>query len=141
VVTSSEADPARVGALRDAGAEVLAVPGSNPADRISATLADLGHRTITSVFLEGGRTLASAFIAADQVDESRTFIAPMLLGDDRALRRAGPVAAGDPPPPAVAKASSGAVPPTAPPARLTPLGSTTERVGGDTLIRARYKEW
>jgi hypothetical protein len=34
----------------------------------------------------------------------------------RALRPAGPVAAGDPPPPPVAKASSGAVPPTTPPA-------------------------
>jgi SAM-dependent methyltransferase len=33
------------------------------------------------------------------------------------IRRAGPVAPGDPPPPAVAEASSGVVPPSAPPAR------------------------
>ncbi len=38
---------------------------------------------------------------------------------DGRVRRAGPVAAGDPPPPPVAKASSGEVPPAAPPARDT----------------------
>jgi uncharacterized protein len=41
-----------------------------------------------------------------------------------ALRRAGPVAAGDPPPPAVAKASSGVGPPTAPPARRSGASPT-----------------
>jgi diaminohydroxyphosphoribosylaminopyrimidine deaminase / 5-amino-6-(5-phosphoribosylamino)uracil reductase len=74
VVASSDAPADRVGALETAGAEIIAVPDINPA------LHELGRREITSLFLEGGRTLASAFLAADQVDESRTFIAPMLLG-------------------------------------------------------------
>ena len=80
VVTSPDADPSRVSALRDAGAEILVASGAAPADRIASALADLGRRDITSLFLEGGRTLAAAFAAAGQVDESRTFVAPMLLG-------------------------------------------------------------
>jgi diaminohydroxyphosphoribosylaminopyrimidine deaminase/5-amino-6-(5-phosphoribosylamino)uracil reductase len=126
------APEANASALRNAGAEVLV------ADGIDAALADLGRRGITSLFLEGGQTLAAAFQAADQLDEARTFIAPTLLGADR---RAGPVTAGDPPPPAVAKASSGAGPPTAPPARATALRSEVRMIGDDVLITARFKEW
>jgi riboflavin biosynthesis protein RibD len=118
-VTSPDADSTRIGALRDAGAEILVAGGSTPAQRIESALADLGRREITSLFLEGGRTLASAFAAADQIDESRTFIAPILLG---------------------ACAPRGAAA-TTPPARVTALESSTERVGEDTLITARYKEW
>jgi diaminohydroxyphosphoribosylaminopyrimidine deaminase / 5-amino-6-(5-phosphoribosylamino)uracil reductase len=142
VVTAPDADPARTAALRDVGAEVLAAAGTTPADRVTSALSELGRRNITSLFLEGGRTLGTAFVAADQLDESRTFIAPVLLGDrDQGGRRAGPVTAGDPPSPPVAKASSGLGPPTAPPARLTALDSTTEQVGEDVLITARYREW
>ncbi|HYP54810.1 MAG TPA: dihydrofolate reductase family protein, partial [Solirubrobacterales bacterium] len=40
---------------------------------------ELGRREVTSLFLEGGRTLAAAFVAAGQVDEARVFVAPVLL--------------------------------------------------------------
>ncbi len=76
VVVSPEVDASRAAALRDAGAEVLV------ADGIEAALADLGRRNITSLFLEGGPTLAAAFQAADQLDEARTFVAPILLGGE-----------------------------------------------------------
>jgi diaminohydroxyphosphoribosylaminopyrimidine deaminase/5-amino-6-(5-phosphoribosylamino)uracil reductase len=127
VVVSPEADAS---ALREAGAEVLVADGIEPA------LAALGRRGITSLFLEGGPTLAAAFQAADQLDEARTFIAPVLLGGTRADSRAGGADAGGPrtegkPPPAVATG----------PARLTPLSHAVEPVGDDVLITARYKEW
>ena len=115
LVTAPAADAARVGALRDAGAEILVASGATQGDRVSAALADLGRRGATSLFLEGGRTLGAAFAAAGQVDESRTFIAPMLLG------AANSTAAGS--------------------ARLTALASRAEAVGEDTLITARFKEW
>ncbi len=70
VVVSPEADAS---ALRDAGAEVLV------ADSVEAALADLGRRNITSLFLEGGPTLAGAFTDAGQIDEARVFVAPVLL--------------------------------------------------------------
>jgi len=80
VVASEQADPERLAALRAQGAETLTAAGSSDPDRIQAALADLGRRGITSLFLEGGRTLASAFRAADSIDEARTFVAPILLG-------------------------------------------------------------
>jgi diaminohydroxyphosphoribosylaminopyrimidine deaminase / 5-amino-6-(5-phosphoribosylamino)uracil reductase len=76
-VVSQHTDAQRIAALRDAGAEILV------ADDIEAALSDLGRRGITSLFLEGGRTLAAAFVEADQVDESRTFVAPILLAGGR----------------------------------------------------------
>jgi diaminohydroxyphosphoribosylaminopyrimidine deaminase/5-amino-6-(5-phosphoribosylamino)uracil reductase len=120
VVVAPDADPTRVGALEDAGAETLVAAGATPTDRITSALTDLGRRNITSLFLEGGKTLASAFQAADQLDESRTFVAPILLGT-------GPAES----------AAAGAHGP----ARLSALTSSTESVGEDVLITARYKEW
>jgi diaminohydroxyphosphoribosylaminopyrimidine deaminase / 5-amino-6-(5-phosphoribosylamino)uracil reductase len=127
VVVSPEADAT---ALREAGAEVLV------ADSIEVALADLGRRNITSFFLEGGPTLAAAFQAAGQLDEARTFVAPVLLSGAQAATRAGSADAGGPrteakPPPAVATG----------PARLTPLSHAVEPIGDDVLITARYKEW
>ncbi len=53
--SSSSAPEADASQLREAGAEILV------ADDIDAALADLGRREITSLFLEGGPTLAAAF--------------------------------------------------------------------------------
>jgi diaminohydroxyphosphoribosylaminopyrimidine deaminase/5-amino-6-(5-phosphoribosylamino)uracil reductase len=108
VVVSPEGDSAP---LRGAGAEVIV------ATDIAAALGDLGRRSITSLFLEGGRTLAAAFVKAGEVDEARTFVAPVLLGG----------------------VASTATAPAA--GRLVPLASSTETVGDDTLIKTRFKEW
>ena len=106
------------GLAYDPETEVLVASGATPADRVTSALADLGRREITSLFLEGGRTLASAFLSAGQLDESRTFIAPMLLGATDSRDSTDDAAA-----------------------RLAALQSSTERVGEDTLITARFKEW
>jgi diaminohydroxyphosphoribosylaminopyrimidine deaminase/5-amino-6-(5-phosphoribosylamino)uracil reductase len=115
LVTAPAADPARLDALRSAGAEILVAAGETSPDRILSALTQLGRREVTSVFLEGGRTLAAAFGEAGQLDESRTFVAPILLG--------------------------GAAGGSAPAGRLTALESHAEAVGEDTLITARFKEW
>jgi diaminohydroxyphosphoribosylaminopyrimidine deaminase / 5-amino-6-(5-phosphoribosylamino)uracil reductase len=109
VVTAPDADPDRASGLRDAGGEPLV------ATDIESALRELGRREITSLFLEGGRTLAAAFAAADLIDQSHTFIAPVLLGGGDAAPAA--------------------------PERLSALSSSVERVGEDVLITARYKEW
>jgi diaminohydroxyphosphoribosylaminopyrimidine deaminase/5-amino-6-(5-phosphoribosylamino)uracil reductase len=96
VVVSPDADPSRIEALRGAGAETLTAPGATSADRIASALSELGTRSITSLFLEGGPTLAASFAAAGQLDESRTFIAPMLLSDSTTASRAGGAGAGVP---------------------------------------------
>jgi diaminohydroxyphosphoribosylaminopyrimidine deaminase/5-amino-6-(5-phosphoribosylamino)uracil reductase len=109
VVTAPDAPTDRVAALRDAGAEIVV------AADLESALRELGRREVTSLFLEGGQTLATAFVASDLIDESRTFIAPMLIG--------GAEKDGD--------ASE----------RLVALESSAEQVGEDTLITARFKEW
>jgi diaminohydroxyphosphoribosylaminopyrimidine deaminase/5-amino-6-(5-phosphoribosylamino)uracil reductase len=111
IVTAPDAPTDRVSALRDAGAETIV------ATDVESALRELGRREVTSLFLEGGRTLASAFLSIDQIDESRTFVAPVLLGGSTPTSDA----AGS--------------------ARLTALESSTEQVGEDTLITARFKEW
>ncbi len=88
VITSPEAEPARTAALRDAGAEVLVVSG------IRAALTELGSRDVTSLFLEGGPTLAAAFADAEEIDDVRVFVAPLLLGGSRRLAALDP-GAGD----------------------------------------------
>jgi diaminohydroxyphosphoribosylaminopyrimidine deaminase/5-amino-6-(5-phosphoribosylamino)uracil reductase len=84
-VVGPEADAAP---LREAGAEVLV------ADGIPSALADLGRRGVTSIFLEGGRTLAAAFADAGEVDDARVFVAPVLLGESGRLDSVDP-GAGD----------------------------------------------
>jgi diaminohydroxyphosphoribosylaminopyrimidine deaminase/5-amino-6-(5-phosphoribosylamino)uracil reductase len=79
VVAGQNAESARTAALRQAGAEVLI------ADRIDSALSELGRRGYTSLFLEGGRMLATAFADAGEIDEARVFVAPVLLGSGKRL--------------------------------------------------------
>jgi diaminohydroxyphosphoribosylaminopyrimidine deaminase/5-amino-6-(5-phosphoribosylamino)uracil reductase len=128
IVTSPDAPNNRTSSLKDAGAEILV------ATDIESALRELGRREITSLFLEGGKTLAASFISSAQVDESRTFVAPMLLGQDKGDRRAGPVSD-------TGLSLAGESSASSPPARVTALESMLQQVGEDTLITARYKEW
>jgi diaminohydroxyphosphoribosylaminopyrimidine deaminase / 5-amino-6-(5-phosphoribosylamino)uracil reductase len=134
VVVSPGADPSHQIALREAGADLVV------ADSIQAALSDLGRRGVTSLFLEGGPTLAAAFIEADEIDEARIFIAPVLLGkaDDP---RAGGAVGGPTPEEALATGRGGGSPAATGPARRTALSSAVETVGDDVLIQARFKEW
>jgi diaminohydroxyphosphoribosylaminopyrimidine deaminase / 5-amino-6-(5-phosphoribosylamino)uracil reductase len=70
--------------LRAVGAEVLT------ADSIEAALAELGRRGVTSLFLEGGKTLAAAFADAEQIDEARVFVAPVLLAGGKRTEAVDP---------------------------------------------------
>jgi diaminohydroxyphosphoribosylaminopyrimidine deaminase / 5-amino-6-(5-phosphoribosylamino)uracil reductase len=81
VVVAPEVDTSP---LRAVGAEVLAVDG------IEAALAELGRRGIASLFLEGGRTLATAFADAGQIDEARVFVAPLLLSGGKRTEAVDP---------------------------------------------------
>jgi diaminohydroxyphosphoribosylaminopyrimidine deaminase / 5-amino-6-(5-phosphoribosylamino)uracil reductase len=115
VVHGPGADRARLEALLAAGAETILAPGAAATGRVTAALEELGRRGVTSLLLEGGATLAGAFAAADQIDEARVFLAPLILG--------GPV-----PAPGI-------------PTRLEGTATEAEIVGEDTLIRTRFKEW
>jgi diaminohydroxyphosphoribosylaminopyrimidine deaminase/5-amino-6-(5-phosphoribosylamino)uracil reductase len=139
VVTAPDADPARLASLRDAGAEIVTASGESPADRVKSALVDLGRRELTSLFLEGGRTLATAFASAGEIDEARTFVAPVLLASSAS--RAGGAVGGPMSEEALATAGHGGSPAATGPARLTPLSHHTRPVGDDLLITARFKDW
>jgi diaminohydroxyphosphoribosylaminopyrimidine deaminase/5-amino-6-(5-phosphoribosylamino)uracil reductase len=122
MIASPEAPEVRVDALREAGADVVTCEGE-PAERVSAGLAELGRRDITSLLLEGGPTLAGAFLDAGEIDQLRLFIAPIVVGG----MLARPLIAGN-----------GAM--------MLPDATATksmdwERSGDDLLVRARLSEW
>jgi len=50
---------------------------------LAAHLADLAERGVQRLFVEGGPTVASAFVAAGLVDEVLVYVAPALLGGPR----------------------------------------------------------
>jgi diaminohydroxyphosphoribosylaminopyrimidine deaminase/5-amino-6-(5-phosphoribosylamino)uracil reductase len=129
VITAPDAPADQISALKDAGAEIIV------ASDLRAALHELGRREVTSLFLEGGQTLASAFLSSDLIDESRTFIAPVLLG-----RQPNPVprAGGDD-----REDSAGRQSPRSEtgPARQTALWSSIKTISPDTLIAATFKEW
>ncbi|MEI2776666.1 MAG: bifunctional diaminohydroxyphosphoribosylaminopyrimidine deaminase/5-amino-6-(5-phosphoribosylamino)uracil reductase RibD [Tetrasphaera sp.] len=62
--------------VRDDAAPTLLLSTHDPA----AALAAIGERGIHHVLLEGGPTLAAAFVAAGLVDEFVAYLAPALLG-------------------------------------------------------------
>ena len=119
--------------LRD---ELLQRLGSARTRRV-VLIQDLGRRGLTSLFLEGGPTLASAFLAADQIDASETFIAPILLGQPKP-----PLAVGDPEGVCEDVNLARSTPPRgqAPP-RRSALESSQQTIGDDVLVTARFREW
>jgi diaminohydroxyphosphoribosylaminopyrimidine deaminase / 5-amino-6-(5-phosphoribosylamino)uracil reductase len=121
VVCSRAAEAGRMRLLEEAGAEILLVDGVRPAERVIAALDALGRRQLTSLFLEGGPTLAAAFLEAGEIDEARVFVAPILIGaGPSAVEGAGVAAIAD-----AARAVS----------------VTSPQVGDDVLICARMREW
>ena len=114
---------ASVMGLESAGVEVISVTGQNEGARVAAALEELGRRDVQSVLLEGGSHLAGAFFDAEEIDEVRTFIAPMVAGGR------------DAPPPI---GGSGVEQIGA--ARRA-LHTEVERIEGDVLITARLREW
>ena len=120
VVVSPAAPADRVEALRAAGAEPIVVGGSR-ADAVRGALAELGRGEVTTLLLEGGPTLAGAFLEAGEVDELRLFFAPLVLGAGPSLIEGG---GGE----RVADAARA-------------LSVSWEQVGDDLLATARLREW
>jgi diaminohydroxyphosphoribosylaminopyrimidine deaminase/5-amino-6-(5-phosphoribosylamino)uracil reductase len=136
VVIAPGAPVDRVGALKTAGAEVLM------ATDLESALRELGRRDLTSLLLEGGHTLASSFLLSNLIDESRTFVAPMLLGrQPNSAPRAGGTVGGTMSEEALATGRHGGSPAVTGPARQVALRSSTKNLGEDLLITAMYKEW
>jgi diaminohydroxyphosphoribosylaminopyrimidine deaminase/5-amino-6-(5-phosphoribosylamino)uracil reductase len=101
LVAASEQAPAEnVRRLQAHGVEVLTLP-SPVTDRgasrpeigidVRALLAELGRREFTNVLVEGGAKVLGSFFDIGQIDEVHVFIAPKILGGDRAPGAVGGV--------------------------------------------------
>ncbi len=123
IVVSRAAPRAATDALETHGAEVIVAPGENEPARVLSALDQLGAAGISSVLLEGGPHLAGAFLDADEVDEVRLFLAPVILGGRTArdpIEGEGVDLIAD---------------------AVRALTLDCERVGDDLLVSARMKEW
>ena len=123
VVCSRAAKRTSVEALQAAGVDVIVATGENEGARVQHALDELGAREIQSLLLEGGPHLAGAFLEAEEIDEVRVFIAPVLLGGAQARTAVEGIGFGE-----IAAAPR-------------PLAIETERIDDDVLFVARFKEW
>lgn len=84
VAVAKDAATEAVRSLEHAGCEVLRCPGESTSERLAALLAELGHRQLTNVLVEGGAQLLGGLFDAGQIDEVHAFIAPKLIGGSQA---------------------------------------------------------
>lgn len=73
----------------DAGIEVLVLPGREGRIDLEALLIALGQREITSLLVEGGGQLLGSFFDAGLVDQVYAFVAPVIIGGDKAVPAVG----------------------------------------------------
>jgi diaminohydroxyphosphoribosylaminopyrimidine deaminase/5-amino-6-(5-phosphoribosylamino)uracil reductase len=88
VVTTREGLRNRIAihAIREQGAEIVAVPARDGRCDLKALLAELGKRNIEQLLVEGGATLLDNFVRARQADAVCAYMAPMKLGAEGAAR-------------------------------------------------------
>jgi diaminohydroxyphosphoribosylaminopyrimidine deaminase / 5-amino-6-(5-phosphoribosylamino)uracil reductase len=82
VVTGTQGSRVVQEALEAEGVEILRAPGEGGCLDLSAVLRLLAERGMTRLMVEGGPTLAAAFLAADLVDEAVLFQSPKVVGAD-----------------------------------------------------------
>lgn len=86
VFTRGDSDPAAMSALQSRGVEVVTQT------ELLRVIEDLGSRSIQSVLVEGGATLAGLLLDAGLVNKITFFVAPMIIGGQdapSAIRGAG----------------------------------------------------
>lgn len=82
--TTANADNARLSELEACGVEIVRAENDGKSRSkvdLHFVLRELAARNLTSVFVEGGATVAGAFLAENLVNKASFFIAPRILGD------------------------------------------------------------
>ncbi|WP_181347717.1 bifunctional diaminohydroxyphosphoribosylaminopyrimidine deaminase/5-amino-6-(5-phosphoribosylamino)uracil reductase RibD [Thalassobacillus sp. CUG 92003] len=79
-IFTGEDVPRERASVFEAYAHVRVIPLNESAIDVQAVLQHLGEEKVTSLLIEGGGTVADAFVRAGKVHESVTYIAPKLLG-------------------------------------------------------------
>lgn len=84
VAAGDTAPEEKVAALTSAGCEVIRCEGDDHAARLTSLLDQLGQRRMTNILVEGGAQLLGSLFDAGCVDEVHAFIAPKMIGGERA---------------------------------------------------------
>lgn len=79
VFASENADDEAARVLQERGVEIISETGHGGRD-LTAVLKHLGERSIQSVLVEGGATIAGAFFDAKLIDKVSFFFASMIIG-------------------------------------------------------------
>ena len=81
-VCVTDAAPAdRIDGLKQAGAEVLVLPGEDGSDPVDPLKTALGEAGIVTLMVEGGSRVAASFLRERAVDRVACFVAPRILGE------------------------------------------------------------
>lgn len=85
VVAAAETAPENnVRRLQRAGVEALRLPAVEDRPDLRSLLQELGRRRMTHILVEGGGRLLGSFFDGTLIDEIHAFVAPKLVGGDRA---------------------------------------------------------
>ncbi|MNN11602.1 2,5-diamino-6-ribosylamino-4(3H)-pyrimidinone 5'-phosphate reductase [compost metagenome] len=84
IATTKKAPKDKIKQLKDRGIEVLILPDKDERVDIRKLIEELGRLKIDGVLLEGGGTLNFSFLEAGLVDKVEFYIAPKIIGGDKA---------------------------------------------------------
>lgn len=89
VAIGPSANAGAVQQLSSAGCEVWQSTAADPQTRLHELLGSLGQRRLTNLLVEGGPTVLGCFFDAGLVDEVWAFVAPRVIGGNRAPAAVG----------------------------------------------------
>ncbi len=84
VVAGPEAKASTLADLTSAGCETLQLTAHERRGHIEDLLRELGRRGMTNVLVEGGAQLLGSLFDLERINEVHTFIAPIIVGGDKA---------------------------------------------------------
>jgi diaminohydroxyphosphoribosylaminopyrimidine deaminase / 5-amino-6-(5-phosphoribosylamino)uracil reductase len=85
LVVGAQEQAERMAALRQAGAQLLLLPGAHGQIDLQALLERLTHEGVNELHAEAGAQLNGTLLQGDLVDEVLLYLAPKLLGPGRGL--------------------------------------------------------
>ncbi|MFH1484822.1 MAG: bifunctional diaminohydroxyphosphoribosylaminopyrimidine deaminase/5-amino-6-(5-phosphoribosylamino)uracil reductase RibD [Chloroflexota bacterium] len=89
IAVTEAAESGKIEGLKQAGAEVVALPERQRLVELGELLRLLGLRDITSLLVEGGGTLLGSFFDLRLVDKVLAFVAPVIIGGEEAKPAVG----------------------------------------------------
>lgn len=89
IATTTGAPEERARKIEQVGCRIIRTDGIGRRVDLKALLAELGRRGITSILIEGGAKMFTSAIEEGIVDRVVAFIAPIIIGGDKALSPLG----------------------------------------------------